>query len=125
MEFLRAEGYDQLGEDEKEVLACGNCVTMLVASSCLATPLSMAFFYPPLPNLPELNVIKERFMAARTGAKTFVGQVINMPIEPGSLLKVLPCKLPDDLVLNVCIKKHIFHKSGPFHSLINVSSLSK
>ncbi len=24
MEFLRAEGYDQLGEDEKEVLVCGN-----------------------------------------------------------------------------------------------------
>ncbi len=25
MEFLRAEGYDQLGDDEKEVLECDNC----------------------------------------------------------------------------------------------------
>ncbi len=25
VEFLRVEGSDQLGEDEKEVLACGNC----------------------------------------------------------------------------------------------------
>ncbi len=25
VEFLRAKGYDQLGEDEKEVLTCSNC----------------------------------------------------------------------------------------------------
>ncbi len=48
-----------------------------------------------------------------------------MPIELGLLLKVLPRKLSNNLVLNVCMKKYIFHKSGPFHSLVNVSSLRK
>ncbi len=48
-----------------------------------------------------------------------------MPVELGSLLKNLPRKLSNDLVLNVCIKKHIFHMSGPFCNLINVSSLHK
>ncbi len=48
-----------------------------------------------------------------------------MPVEPGTLLKVLPRKLSDDLVLNVCIKEHIFHKSGPYRRLVNVSSLRK
>ncbi len=95
------------------------------------------FFHPPLPNLPELNKTEECLVAARllfqqiweitwfAGAKTFVGQVINVPVDPGSLLKVLLRKLSDNLILNLCVKKHIFHKSGPFCSLVNVLSLRK
>ncbi len=134
---MRAEGYDQLGEDEKEVLACGNCFNDVSYEQLSRYATVNGSFCPPLPNLPELNVIEECLMAAQlpfqqireinwfAEAKKFVWQVINEPVELGSWLKVLLRKLFNDLILNMCVKSHIFHKSGPFRSLVNVSSLRK
>ncbi len=42
--IFESRGYDQLGEDEKEVLECGNCFNGVSWSSCLPMPPSMAFF---------------------------------------------------------------------------------
>ncbi len=61
---MRAEGYDQLGKDEKEVLACGNCFNDVIGEQLPRYTTVNGFFYPLLPNLPELNVIEERLVAA-------------------------------------------------------------
>ncbi len=44
VEFLRAEGYDQLGEDEKKVLECGNCFNDISREHLPRYAISMAFF---------------------------------------------------------------------------------
>ncbi len=58
-------GYDQLGEVEKEVLECGNCFNDVSCEQLPRYATVNAFFYPPLPNLSELNVIEECLVAAQ------------------------------------------------------------
>ncbi len=65
MEFLRADGYDQSGVDEKEVLAYGICFNDVSCEQLPHYATNKTFFYPPLLNLPELNVIEEHLVAAQ------------------------------------------------------------
>ncbi len=86
MKFLRDEVYDQLEEDEKEVLECGNCFNDVSREQLHRYATVSGFFYLSLSNLPELNMIEAYLGATRllfqlireitwfAGAKKFVGK---------------------------------------------------
>lgn len=41
-----------------------------------------------------------------------IGQIINVPVDVSAMVKELPRQLDDDCAFNVCIKKHMIHKSS-------------
>lgn len=47
-----------------------------------------------------------------TGSLAIIGQIINVPVEVDQMVRQLPRQLDDDCAINVCIKKHIIHKSS-------------
>ncbi len=59
--ICHVDGYDQLGEDEREVLVYGNCFNDVRHEQLPRYATTNDFFYPPLPNLPELNVLHQRY----------------------------------------------------------------
>ncbi len=134
---MRAEGYDQLGEDEKDVLACGNCFNDITRKQLPRYAYVSALFLPASTKFAPV----ERDRGVSHGRLTAVSVDLRNNLVCWSekicwasnqcagraeiVVKSLPHKLSDDLVLNVCIKKYIFHKSGSFCNLVNVSSLRK
>ncbi len=94
VEFLRAEGYDQLAEGEKEVLACDNCIDD-VSRKAVALLHHHQWFFLPAP--AEFTQV-ERDRGTSRGRSTAISAglrnnlvncnekiyrtVINVPLEP-------------------------------------------
>ncbi len=134
VEFLRAEGYDQLEEDEKEVLACINCFNDVSREQLPRYATVNGFFYQPLSNFSKMNVIEEHFVAVLlpfqqiqkitwfAGAKKFVGQAINVPVGQGLLLKVLSLKLSDSFpATSSYTYVYVSKQQVPFYNFLTFS----
>ncbi|XP_062714004.1 uncharacterized protein LOC134290817 [Aedes albopictus] len=56
-----------------------------------------------------------------SGSYTIIGQVINVPVDVDEMVRALPRELEDDYAFNVCIKKHLIHKSNYLSGFVKKS----
>nr|XP_029713677.1 uncharacterized protein LOC109418586 [Aedes albopictus] len=107
--------------------ACVTCRTSLKHGKVPLLSVSNGFKFPDYPSdppLPPLDPISERFISPRlpfmqirrlrfaAGSYGIIGQVINVPVDVDQMVKELPRQLDDDRAINVCIKKHLVHKTS-------------
>ncbi|XP_062713846.1 uncharacterized protein LOC134290684 [Aedes albopictus] len=112
-------------ESVNEFKVCQTCRSSLQRGAVPNLSTSNGFKYPPYPlGLPPLDPISERLISPRLpfmqirrlrqaqGSYTIIGQVINVPVDVDEMVRALPRELEDDYAFNVCIKKHLIHKSN-------------
>lgn len=105
--------------------ACATCRSSLKRGSIPTLSQSNGFTYPDIPpNLPPLDPIAKRLVSPRlnfmqlrrlrhaAGSMAIVGQIINIPVDVVQMVNELPRQLDDDYAFNVCIKRHLIHKSS-------------
>lgn len=105
--------------------ACLTCRTSLKRGLIPTLSQTNGFTYPNFPdNLPPLDPLTTRLVSPRinfmqlrrlrhaAGSLSIIGQIINVPVDVAQMVKELPRQLDDDYAFNVCIKKHMIHKSN-------------
>ena len=115
-------------------LVCQTCRNSLRAGRVPTLSTSNGFKYPEKPShLPPLDRITERLITPRLvfmqirrlcharGSCSIIGQVINIPVDVEEMVRVLPRQLDDDCAFNVCIKKHLVHKSNYLSGFVKKS----
>ena len=63
------------------------------------------------------------FIFRKTGSLAIVGQIINVPVDVVQMVSELPRQLDDDYAINVCIKKHMIHKSSYLSGYVKKSTV--
>ena len=105
--------------DVQSWVACSNCYRHLETGKIAPMCKWFGFEYPPKPtHLPPLDDISARLISPRlpfmqvrrlqhdTGAKAIVGQIVNLPVDVGDMIRRLPRNVDDDCAINVHIKKN-------------------
>nr|XP_029715803.1 uncharacterized protein LOC109402861 [Aedes albopictus] len=113
--FESAEGFS----------ACLTCRSNLKRGLIPSLSQSNGFTYPRFPaNLPPLDPLTVRLVSPRinfmqlrrlryaAGSLSIIGQIINVPVDVAQMVSELPRQLDDDHAFNVCIKRHMIHKSS-------------
>jgi len=126
-------------ENVKKFKVCGNCYRTLTdknRAKIATLSRSNGFAYIEyLKHLPPLDCISERLVSPRIpfmqirhlkrvgGSKAILGQVINVPVDIDTMVKLLPRQLDDDHAFNVHIKKHLLHNSVAYKGLVKKSTV--
>ncbi|XP_055623676.1 uncharacterized protein LOC129767083 [Toxorhynchites rutilus septentrionalis] len=125
-------------ESVEGFMICQTCRCSLQRGTVPNLSTSNGFRYPSYPpDLPPLNPICERLISPRLpfmqirrlrraqGSYTIIGQVINIPVDVDEMVRELPRELEDDHAFNVCIKKHLVHKSHYLSGFVKKSDVKK
>ncbi|EDS32999.1 tetratricopeptide repeat protein, tpr [Culex quinquefasciatus] len=115
-------------------MGCQTCRNSLRDGRVPVLSITNGFTYPELPtDMPHLDIITERLISARLpfmqirrlcharGSYSILGQVINVPVDVNEMVRSLPRQLDDDYAFNVCIKKHLIHKSNYLRGFVKKS----
>ncbi|KAG0440050.1 hypothetical protein HPB47_016423 [Ixodes persulcatus] len=92
---------------------------------------SYGYTYPPKPDhLPPLNLVEERLIAPRlpfmsirrlthgNGQYGIKGQVVNVPINVPTTVQCLPRNIPDDVAIDVHLKRRLVCKPSYKRGLV-------
>ncbi|KAG0436708.1 hypothetical protein HPB47_017800, partial [Ixodes persulcatus] len=106
-----------------EYKICYSCKDSLVAGKVPPMSVSYGYTYPPKPDhLPLLNLVEERLIAPRlpfmsirrlthgNGQYGIKGQVVNVPINVPTTVQCLPRNIPDDVAIDVHLKRRLVCK---------------
>ncbi|MDD9361358.1 MAG: hypothetical protein PV344_00265, partial [Anaplasma sp.] len=106
-----------------EYKICSSCKDSLVAGKVPPMSVSYGYTYPPKPDhLPPLNPVEERLIAPRlpfmsirrlthgNGQYGIKGQVVNVPINVPTTVQCLPRNIPDDVAIDVHLKRRLVCK---------------
>ncbi|XP_077548785.1 uncharacterized protein LOC144162186 [Haemaphysalis longicornis] len=106
-----------------EYKVCASCKGSLMAGKVPSMSVSHGFKYPPRPDhLPLLNPVEERLIAPRlpfmsirrlthgSGQYGIKGQVVNVPINVPNTVQCLPRNVPDDVAIDVHLKRRLVCK---------------
>jgi hypothetical protein len=123
-------------EDVQRFVVCSNCYRHLESGRLAPMNRWYDFRYPLKPtHLPPLDDISARLVSPRlpfmqlrrlqhdTGSKTIIGQIVNVPVDVGDMIRRLPRNLEDDRSINVHIKKKIENKSSNLQGHVKKSVL--
>ena len=115
-----------------QVLLYSSCAAALAAEKIPTLAAYNGLQYPPKPrNLPDLNAISARLISPRlpfmqirrlrqqTGSYTIIGQIINVPIDVQSTIN----SVDDDFAINICMEKHVIHKTSAYSGQVKKSVL--
>ena len=111
---------------------CHTCFASLNKGKIPLMSTYNGFAYPNLPtDLPNLNLIEQRLISPRipfmqirrlrhqNGQYGIYGQIINVPVEVNTMVKLLPRNIDEDHCFYVHLKKKLIHKTSYVHGLIN------
>ncbi|KAG0433476.1 hypothetical protein HPB47_019887 [Ixodes persulcatus] len=114
-----------------ECKICYSCKDSLVAGKVPPMSVSYGYTYPPKPDhLPPLNLVEERLIAPRlpfmsirrlthgNGQYGIKGQVVNVPINVPTTVQCLPRNIPDDVAIDVHLKRRLVCKPSYKRGLV-------
>ncbi|KAG0415101.1 hypothetical protein HPB47_007740 [Ixodes persulcatus] len=114
-----------------EYKICYSCKDSLVAGKVPPMSVSYGYTYPPKPDhLPPLNLVEERLIAPRlpfmsirrlthgNGQYGIKGQVVNVPINVPTTVQCLPRNIPDDVAIDVHLKRRLVCKPSYKRGLV-------
>ncbi|XP_049514189.1 uncharacterized protein LOC125941262 [Dermacentor silvarum] len=114
-----------------EYKICSSCKDSLVAGKVPPMSVSYGYRYPAKPDhLPSLNPVEERLISPRlpfmsirrlthgSGQYGIKGQVVNVPINVPNTVQCLPRNIPDDVAIDVHIKRRLVCKPSYKKSLV-------
>ncbi|KAH7950529.1 hypothetical protein HPB49_025331 [Dermacentor silvarum] len=120
----------------KSYLVCASCRESLVNRRVPSMSVSFGYRYPPRPaHLPDLNTVEERLISPRlpfmsirrltrgNGQFGIKGQVVNVPIDVPSVVECLPRMVPEDVVIDVHVKRRLVSPATYKRGLVKRSNI--
>ncbi|XP_077560716.1 uncharacterized protein LOC144175511 [Haemaphysalis longicornis] len=120
----------------KSYLVCAPCKDSLVGGHVPSMSVTYGYRYSPRPaHLPELNAVEERLISPRlpflsirrltsgNGQYGIKGQVVNVPIGVPSVVQCLPRSVPEDVAIDVHIKRRLVSPASYKGGLVKRSNI--
>ncbi|XP_049522587.1 uncharacterized protein LOC125945065 [Dermacentor silvarum] len=120
----------------KSYLVCTSCRESLVNGRVPSMSVSFGYRYPPRPaHLPDLNTVEERLISPRlpfisirrltrgNGQFGIKGQVVNVPIGVPSVVECLPRMVPEDVAIDVHVKRRLVSPATYKRGLVKRSNI--